>query len=84
MSAEIVIIREWPKNTREHVRVALDEYQGTPLVDIRVCAEFGGPAGLYSPTKKGISMHVRHLPVLIEALTAAAERARGNGLLGAT
>ena len=78
-----VIIAVLTKNGTEDLRVALDEFKGHNLLDLRVFAEFGGPAKVKMPTKKGLSLRVEMLPDLIAALQAAQERARGLGLIPA-
>lgn len=81
--SEPTFIATIAKNSLEDVRVALDEYQGTDLIDVRVWADFKtGPAGLIrAPTKKGVALNVRALPELIRALQGAEEEARRRGLL---
>lgn len=65
------------------VRVALDEFHGVDLIDVRVWADFkAGPAGVVrAPTKKGVALNVRSLPELIQALQKAQEEAQRRGLL---
>ena len=60
-----VIIAEFPKNAQEIVRVALDEYKGVPVLDIRAWYAEGTKPG------KGITMHPRNLTTLRKALQAA-------------
>jgi len=80
MSA-LQVIATLPKNARESVRVALDNYQGVDLIDIRVLAPFAGPAKEMAPTKKGLSMRVAQLPALQQALADAEVKARDLGLI---
>ncbi|WP_267421805.1 transcriptional coactivator p15/PC4 family protein [Methylobacterium sp. GC_Met_2] len=63
-----------PKNAAEEVRIALTEFNGHELVDVRVFAaiETGGER---RATKKGVSLSRRHLPELIRALQAAEREA---------
>jgi hypothetical protein len=60
------------------VLVALDDYQGHHLVDLRVHADYHCTG--VRPTRKGISLKVGRLPELITALKAA--EAERRGLLG--
>lgn len=76
------IIAILPKNAHERTRVALDQYQGLDLIDIRACTQIGESAGVWSPGKKGISLRVQQLPALIEALQRAEVRAREAGMIG--
>jgi hypothetical protein len=64
------------KNATEEVRVTRSNFKGFDLVDIRVYGEFGGPAKVMMPTKKGLSIQRDQLPTLIAALQAA------HGLIG--
>ena len=77
------IIATLEKNSRELVRIALDEYRGVPLVDVRVMAPAIDPTGLPIPTKKGIALRIELLPELVVALQAAEAEARRLGLLPA-
>lgn len=74
-------IAAFAKNRRETLRVALDTYQGTNLVDLRVLAPLVGHATDLIPTKKGVSVSVGLLPRLREALQAAEHKAREMGWL---
>jgi hypothetical protein len=77
-----VILADLVKNSREHLRVALDEYQGHKLVDLRVTTELTQGTGVRVPTKKGVSVNVSHLPALVVAFTAAEAKARELGWIG--
>ena len=76
------VIAVLPKNRRESLRIALDQYQGSNLVDLRVVVELSETSGLATPTRKGVALRVEMLPDLIEALGKAAAKARELGLLG--
>lgn len=80
MSAPIVIAT-WPKNTHETVRVALDQYRGADLIDLRVCVELAGGTGIQAPTGKGLSLRADQIPTLLAAVTAAHAKARELGWL---
>ena len=73
------IIREIAKNGREIVRVELNEYEGHQLFGVRVW--YRGQDGALKPTRKGISLGIRHLPALVRALEDAERAARTAGLL---
>lgn len=66
-----------PKNAREEIRVALTNYKGHELVDVRVFVESEIRAD-HVPTRKGIAVKPSLLPALIEAL-AKARDATGGG-----
>ena len=55
--SSVHLIATLAKNASEQVRVALDEYRGTKVVDIRVFADFTA-AKVPMPTKKGVSLRV--------------------------
>lgn len=74
-----IIIAEWDRNGREVVRVALDSYQGRTTINARVWFHDGD--GSLKPTKTGITLAVKHLPALAEALANAENRARELGLI---
>lgn len=70
--AEVVALLD--KNSREKLRVALDSYQGVPLVDVRIAVQLTESSGIWTPTKKGVSFRQDMLPDVLAALLAAAER----------
>lgn len=75
-----ITVAKFKKNRgNESVHVALSEYEGHSLINVRVYAT--GTDGIDRPTPKGISMSVRRLPDLARALARAEEKARELGLL---
>lgn len=68
-----------PKNSREELRIALTEFNGHQLADLRIYVAGDDP----KPTKKGVTVNVALLPELVAALQAAEAEARAAGLLGA-
>ena len=79
MTTEIATIE---KNRSEELRIALKDYEGHDYVDIRTYIEPYSDHGQGRvPTKKGITLAVRKLPALIDAIREAEERARSAGLL---
>ena len=73
------IISEWPINARELLRVRLDVYQGRDIVDLRRWYSTGG--GNYLPGRGGLTIAVRHLPALAEAVQRALADASAAGLV---
>ncbi|MGA8157124.1 MAG: PC4/YdbC family ssDNA-binding protein [Rhodoplanes sp.] len=69
----------WARNGRETIQVALDQYQSRDIIDVRTWYSDG--VGTLRPTRSGVSLAVRHLPALADALTAALLVARERGLL---
>jgi len=77
----VVISKFWKsRNHTEHVRVELSEYQGRPLINVRLWQT--GSDGIDRPTVKGIAMAIRKLPELARALASAELKARELGLIG--
>ena len=62
------LIEQFEKNATEVVRVALTEYRGRKLVDVRV--HYTDDEGQYRPTKKGVSLSLDVYPDFKRALTA--------------
>jgi Transcriptional Coactivator p15 (PC4) len=76
----IQIAKFWKsRNHSEHVRVELSEYEGHPLINVRIWQT--GSDGIDRPTTKGIAMAVRKLPELASALARAETKARELGLI---
>lgn len=74
-----IVLDTFQKNQREDLRIALDEYLGTRLIDLRVCMELSKTSGVLTPTSKGVSVAVDKLPRIIAALQAAEAKARELG-----
>ncbi len=70
---------EWPRNNREDVRVRLDLFKDKVIVDCRTW--WRDAEGELRPGKGGLTLAVRHLPALTEALQVALAYAGGSGLL---
>ena len=79
--AEPITIAKFWKNRRrnEAVHVSLSEYEGHPLINVRVYST--GADGIDRPTTKGVAMGVNKLPALAAGLAKALERAKALGLL---
>lgn len=77
--SEPILIAEWRKNARECVRVTLDRFSGMDLIAQRVFYEHA--PGDMRPSRKGLSLSVKHLPQLIESLREAEAKARELGLI---
>lgn len=74
----IAVVR---KNSAEEIRVALSEFNGHDLINIRVWTAPRDGGAERIPTKAGICCRVALLPKLIEALRNAEAEARRAGLL---
>ncbi len=74
------LIASFPKNKFEEVRVAIKEFKGYDLLDIRVyAATKDGEEKV--PTGKGISVNVSHFAELKQAFLAAEKVLKENNLL---
>ena len=65
------------KNFKERLRVALTEYEGHALADLRIYIEGETPGVFDRPTRKGVTFARRLLPEVIDLLKDAAEAADG-------
>lgn len=73
-----LVVGEWDRNKREVVRVALDQYNGRHTINLRIWYRDGDTL---KPGKAGLTLSLKHLPDLAEALGAALEAATTLGLL---
>ena len=77
------LISTIPKNGREEIRVALDEFKTKDatydMVSLRVYFEDGDE---YRPGRNGLNVRVVLLPAIVAALRDAEMEARKAGLLG--
>lgn len=73
------VIAEIPKNAREAIRVSLSEFQGQAVLDCRVW--FQPVDGEMRPGPKGLTVAIRHLPHLADALAKAVLEAQESKLL---
>jgi hypothetical protein len=72
-----IVIDQWAKNSRERVRVAIDNYYGHNLSDLRTY----WPDGYEWKPGKGLACRITHLPRLVDALSKALTTAEEHGLL---
>ena len=70
-----VLVGELQKNVKQRVKVRLTEYQGVPLVDIRVFVEDSTPGRFTKPTGKGIALRRELLPALKDLVAQAVREA---------
>ncbi len=73
------IITEIEKNSTEVIRVELSEFKGFDLFSLRVYVEKEGSDPL--PTKKGLTVGVKLVPELKQAILKAEQAAIEAGLL---
>ena len=73
------VIAEWQKNSRETLRVAIDEFKGQPVICCR--AWYQGADGNMKPGRGGLTVSIRHLPAILIAMSDAYKIALDTGLL---
>jgi hypothetical protein len=78
MAALPIIVTEFAKNSREIIRVTLDEFRGRPTIDVRVWYRDGDTL---KPGRAGITVALAHLPSMAEGLQLALARAKVEGFL---
>jgi hypothetical protein len=66
-----MIIAEIEKNTKERIRVSLEEYKGHRFIDCRVY--FEDAAGEWRPTKKGLALNEDCIDEVIDTLKQASD-----------
>jgi hypothetical protein len=71
------VIANIPKNSREELRISLDEYKGHKLLHLRAWV-----AESNTPTKSGFGIQMALIPKLRVALADAEAKAREMGWLG--
>jgi hypothetical protein len=74
-----IIIAACLKNSRETLQVRLDTYQGQAVIDCR--AWYQGGDGTMKPGRGGLTLGVRHLPQLADAIAKALATAIEAGLI---
>lgn len=79
--SEPVLIHEMRKNSLEHVRVSLTEYNGVQLVDARIFYR-KHETGDMLPSQKGVCLKLDRLDELIDALQKARTQAAERGWIG--
>lgn len=73
------VVATFEKNSREEVRVSVDEFRGRKIINVRVY--YRGDAGQWLPGKQGFAIGVDRYRDLAEAVLKLGEKLRGDGLL---
>jgi len=76
------LIQTIEKNSREEIRIQLREYKGHQLFDVRIFY-FTDKEPEPKPSPKGISMSIRLLPQLKEAILEAEQVLKEAGVMSA-
>ena len=74
-----VVLAEWPRNSREIIRIALDKCQGHDVIDAR--AWWRDEQGKWKAGRSGLTLSLKHLPTLTDGSAAALKPARALGLV---
>ena len=77
MSDEIVA--KFEKNSKEEVRLTVDEYKGRKILNIRVY--YRSQAGEWLPGKQGLALSVDRYRDLAEAILKLGEKLAADGIL---
>ena len=72
-------IAKFEKNSREEVRVSVDEFHGRKIINIRVC--YRNESGEWLPGKQGVALAVDRYRDLAEAVLQVGEWLKSKGLL---
>jgi hypothetical protein len=73
-----IIVATVTKNSREEIRIALGEFNGRQIINLRVW--FRTDEEEWRPGK-GLACHIDLLPQLVEGLAKAERHARAEGLI---
>jgi hypothetical protein len=73
-----IVIAEWRLNRLHWLRIAIEHYKGANYVDIRKW--FVGDDDRLRPGKPGITLNVKYLPILTDAIVKAHAVAVAKGL----
>lgn len=73
-----IVVSQWPRNSRDTIRVKLDTYQGRNTIDVR--SWYPDAEGKLKPGK-GFTVSVAHLPALAKGFAEALRLANTLGLL---
>ena len=74
-----IIVAQWSRSANGTVMIKIDQFNSTMVIDIREW--WMSSTGELRQGPKGITMSVRHLPLLARALAKADATARQLGLL---
>lgn len=76
--AGVTIVDSWRRNAREDIRVTLEFYQDSPVVNVRCW--YRAADELMQPGKSGIGLSTKHLERMAAALAKAVADAKALGM----
>lgn len=74
-------VAQFEKNSKEEVRVSIDDFRGSKIINIRVY--YRSPSGEWLPGKQGIALKVDRYRDLASAILQLGEALQEEGLLPA-
>lgn len=74
-------VATFEKNSREEVRVSIDQYQGRRIINIRVYYRDRENSSQWLPGKQGLAVSVDRYRDLAEAVLKVGEKLDAEGLL---
>ena len=79
MSQETQLVAQFEKNSKEEVRVSIDDFHGRKLINLRVF--YRTDNGEWLPGKQGIALGIDRYRDLADALVKLGEELQTRGLL---
>ncbi len=73
------VVASFEKNSREEVRISVDEFRGRKIINIRVY--YRSESGTWLPGKQGLAISVDRYRDLAEATLKLGEKLQAEGLM---
>ena len=73
------VVASFEKNSREEVRISVDDFRGRKIINIRVY--YRSESGTWAPGKQGLAISVERYRDLAEATLKLGEKLQADGLL---
>ena len=73
------VVATFEKNSREEVRISLDEFHGRKIINMRVF--YRSESGTWLPGKQGLAVGADRYRDLAEALVKMGEKLKSSGIL---
>jgi Transcriptional Coactivator p15 (PC4) len=79
MDGESEVIAQFEKNSKEEVRVSIDDFRGRKLINLRVY--YRSEQGNWLPGRQGLALGVDRYRDLADALVKLGEQLQTKGLI---
>jgi hypothetical protein len=79
MAEETQLVAQFEKNSKEEVRVSIDDFHGRKLINLRVF--YKSEDGKWLPGKQGIALNIERYRDLADALVKVGEELQSRGLI---